>query len=202
MSRVTSIEEQKNNPDRFSVFLDGEFSFGISGIDLFNLGIRLGMEIDDEFMSKIEETIDFKKCLDYATGLVSRKMYSRKEIMDKMFLKGFTDTAVKGTLDILEEYGYINDEVYATVFCEYKSQKYGVNKLRYDLRQKGINEDIINNVLENVQSSDALYELVKKKLSNKDIDRKEIDKVIRNAASKGFAYDDIKECIDRFIKDV
>ena len=108
MSKVTDIQLQKNTPGRYSVFLDGEFSFGISDIDLYNLGIKVGMEIDDKFMELIEETVDFKKCLDYGTELISRKMYSEKELKDKLSLRGYTDSAIKSTIEKLYPLFYVS----------------------------------------------------------------------------------------------
>lgn len=195
MSKVTAIEVQKNNPERYSVFLDGEFAFGISDIDLFNLGIKTGIEIDDDFLSKIEETVDYKKCLDAAVKAVSAKMYSKKEIRDKLAKKGFTDTAVKNAVDLLEEYGYINDEAYAKVFAEYKGRKNGAAKIRYELISKGIMPEIADEILKDFDNYSDLKEMMKKKINGKAIDRKEKDKLIRAFMSKGFGYDAVKKCL-------
>ena len=195
MSKVTDIQLQKNTPGRYSVFLDGEFSFGISDIDLYNLGIKIGMDIDDEFMALIEETVDFKKCLDYGTELISRKMYSEKELKDKLSQRGYTDSAIKSTIDIMIEYGYINDEIYAKTYCEFKGKKDGVKKISYDLSLKGIRKDIIEKYVAEVENDDVLLKLLEQKIKGNINDRKIIDKAIRYCISKGFEYDKIKSCI-------
>lgn len=202
MSKVTDIQLQKNNPGRYSVFLDGEFSFGISDIDLYNLGIKIGLEIDDEFMKVIEETVDFKKCLDYATNLVSKKMYSKKELTGKLTLKGYTDSAIKSSMDIMEEYGYINDDVYAKTYCEFKGRKDGVKKIRYELTLKGIRKDIIEKYIAEIENEDVLLKLLENKLKGNLDERKAIDKAIRYGLSKGFEYDKIKGCLIKLGKDV
>lgn len=202
MSKVTDIQLQKNNPGRYSVFLDGEFSFGISDIDLYNLGIKIGLEIDDEFMKVIEETVDFKKCLDYATNLVSKKMYSKKELTGKLTLKGYTDSAIKSSMDIMEEYGYINDDVYAKTYCEFKGKKDGAKKIRYELTLKGIRKDIIEKYIAEIENEDVLLKLLENKLKGNPDERKAIDKAIRYGISKGFEYDKIKGCLNKLGKDV
>ena len=65
--------------DRFSVFIDGEFAFGISDFDLYNLKIRVGDTIDEYRMKEIENVISVDKCKNYAVNLVSKKMYTKKE---------------------------------------------------------------------------------------------------------------------------
>ena len=75
-NKITSIEVQKKQRGRFSVYIDGEFSFGISDIDLYNLNLAVGDVVTEEQMQLIEETIDTQKCRDYAVNLVSRKMYT------------------------------------------------------------------------------------------------------------------------------
>lgn len=202
MSKVTDIQLQKNNAARYSVFLDGEFSFGISDIDLYNLGIKIGMEVDDEFMKLIEETVDFKKCLDYATNLVSKKMYSKKELADKLAIRGYTVSAVNSTMDIMEEYGYINDDVYAKTYCEFKGKKDGAKKIRYELVQKGIRKDIIEKYVSEIENEDILFKLLENKIKGNIDDRKTIDKAIRFCLSKGFEYDKIKSCLLKLGKDV
>ena len=44
--RITAIQAQKRNPQRVSVFLDGEFAFGLSRIVAAWLAV--GQEISDE----------------------------------------------------------------------------------------------------------------------------------------------------------
>ena len=195
-NKITSIEVQKKQRGRFSVFIDGEFSFGISDIDLYNLGLAVGDVVTEEQMALIEETIDVQKCRDYAVNLVSKKMYTKKEIAEKMQKKGFSKTATDGVMDILEEYGYVNDDLYAEMYCEYQSRKFGAKKIRYDLQMKGISQEIIQKHICKIENRDELMELVKLKIKGKTVDIKERQKIVRHFLSKGFDYDAVKSCID------
>ncbi len=195
-NKITSIEVQKKQRGRFSVFVDGEFSFGISDIDLYNLNLAVGDVITDEQMALIEETIDVQKCRDYAVGLVSKKMYAKKEIEEKMQKKGFSKTAVCGVMDILEEYGYINDDLYAEMYCEYRSKKFGAKKISYDLQLKGISKEIIQKYINKISNEDELLNLMKAKIKGKAVDMKERQKIIRHFLSKGFEYDKVSSCLN------
>ena len=194
---ITDIVPQVNSPSRFSVFIDGEFSFGISDFDLYNLRLSKGDEITEEKMAEIESIIDIDKCKNYAIDLVSKKMYTEKEIRIKMKHKEFSQTAIDSVVDILKEYGYINDEAYATVYCEHYMQKYGVKKLEFELKNKGVDSDIIENALLGVKNDDTLEEMIRKKVGTKELDFKEYSKTVRYFLSKGFEYDVIQEILNK-----
>ncbi len=196
-NKITSIEVQKKQRGRFSVFIDGEFSFGISDIDLYNLNLAVGDIITEEKMTEIEETIDIQKCKDYAVNLVSRKMYTKKEIAQKLKNKGFSKTSTEGVMDILEEYGYINDELYAELYCEYQSKKFGMKKIAYDLQMKGISREISEKYINKINNEDDLFNLIKSKIKDKVVDIKEKQKIIRHFMSKGFEYEKVSSCLNR-----
>ena len=40
MMKITKIEPQKRRKNRWSIFINGEFSFGISADDLYHLGLK------------------------------------------------------------------------------------------------------------------------------------------------------------------
>ena len=196
-SIITDIKPQVNSTSRFSVFIDGEFAFGISDFDLFNLRLCKGDEITEEKMAEIENVFDIDKCKNYAIDLVSRKMYSEKEIRAKMKQKEFSQTAIDSVVDILKEYGYINDEAYAAIYCEHYMKKYGVKKLEFELKNKGIAPEIIENAVAGVKNDDTLEELIKKRVAGKELDVKEYSKTVRYFLSKGFEYDKIASILNK-----
>lgn len=201
-NRITSIEQQKNADDRYSVFIDGEFAFGICDFDLYSLKLRVGDEISEEKRLEIENVIDTEKCKNYAVGLVAKKMYSKKEIREKLTRKGFTLTAISGVVSILEEYGYINDEYFAKLFIETYMKKYGINKIKYELKLKGISDEIIEENLKDFENDEYLLELIKTKTRGKVVDRELCGKIIRSFAAKGFEFDKIKSCLSKITEDV
>lgn len=192
---VTSIEQQAKSDDRYSVFIDNEFAFGISDFDLYNLKIRVGDHIDEERLKLIENVISVDKCKNYATNLVSKKMYTKKEITDKMLNKGFSNTAVSEVVSILEEYGYIDDRVYAELYVREYMKKYGVKKLSYNLKLKGISDDLINEFCTNIDNNEELLKLIKSKIRTDINDRKEFDRIVRQFLAKGFEFEQIKKCL-------
>ena len=201
-NEITDIQQQKNANDRYSVFIDGEFAFGICDFDLYKLKLRIGDILTDEQLLRIDELIDVEKCKSYAVGLVAKKMYSKKEISDKLSSKGFSLTAISGVISILEEYGYINDEVFTSLFIENYMNKYGVHKIRYELKSKGISEDLISEKLTDFDNEKNLFNLIKQKTNGKIVDKALCAKIIRAFAAKGFEYEKIKSCLRKITEEV
>lgn len=199
---ITDIQQQKNSSDRYSVFVDGNFAFGICDFDLYTLKLKIGDVLTDEKLAEIEELIDVEKCKNYAVGLVSKKMYSKKEITDKMVFKGYSHTAISGVVSILEEYGYINDDAYTSMFIETYMKKYGIHKIRYELRNKGVDESIIERHLVSFHNDEHLMNLIQQKLHGKMLNKELFSKIVRNFAAKGFEYEKIKSCLKNIAEDV
>lgn len=199
---ITDIQPQVNSNSRFSVFIDGEFAFGISDFDLYTLKLSKGDEITEGKMAEIESIIDIDKCKNYAIDLVARKMYTEKEIRTKCKFKEFSQTAIDSVVDILKEYGYINDEAYAAIYCEHYMQKYGVNKIKFELKNKGVSSEIIENAVSGIKNDDTLEELIRKRVSGKELDVKEYSKTVRYFLSKGFEYDAIASVLNKMRDEV
>lgn len=108
---------------------------------------------------------------------------------DKIFIKNF----------LLEE-GFINDERYCRFYVKGKLniKKWGVNKIKLSLMAKGIDREIIENVISEINKDSYFDELVNL-LKNKKIDEsdpyKRKAKLIRYAMSKGYSYPEILEAM-------
>ncbi len=104
-------------------------------------------------------------------------------------------------LELLIDEGFIDDERYAENFVRAKLsyRKWGANKIRAELRNKGINAAIINKVLLKVDDDvyyDTLLSLLRsKKTENPDV-LKEKDKLMRFALQKGYHFDMIRRAVE------
>jgi regulatory protein len=103
----------------------------------------------------------------------------------------------------LKEENYIDDERFARVFVsgKFRINHWGRTKISYELKGKGIPENLINKALEEIDEEEyrnVLRELLSKK--NREI--KEEDPFVRKkklvsfAMGKGFEYPIIKEAVD------
>ena len=59
---ITSLRQQKNDPNRVNVFIDGSFSFGINRIS--GVSLRVGQNISEEEIIKLIKDDTFESRID------------------------------------------------------------------------------------------------------------------------------------------
>ena len=108
----------------------------------------------------MEESKEFLKAKDYAYRLLSYRQRSVKEITQRLKMKGFTAKTIKKTIKYLNELNYLNDENFARVWIQTKMQSrpVGWSLLRYQLRQKGVAQEILEKVISDLTGQYDEYE--------------------------------------------
>jgi regulatory protein len=127
---------------------------------------------------------------------LAKRMLTGKELKDKLKNKGFSGGICDEAVRYFTEIGYINDFDYALRYATdaIKIKHYGTLKIIRDLRQKGIDTDIINNCIsslgdENLQS---LRLIAEKKSSMLDLsDPKQKNKLVEYLMRRGYKFDEI-----------
>ena len=106
--------------------------------------------------------------------------------------KSFTDGVIADTLDKLIGYGYLDDGKYVDTYISVYKNERGINRLRVDLLNKGIDKNVLDEKLSALtdQTDAAQAAAEKYKRSHKDCD---IVKLRRYLYSKGFTYSVIYE---------
>lgn len=126
----------------------------------------------------------------------------RSSVKDKLAQWGADKELAGRIVDYLVENEYIDERRYCRLFCESKLhlQKWGRNKIQYQLRMKQIDQETIDEALDNldpVQYSETLSQLVhSKSRSIKESDpRKRQAKLMSFLASHGFTLGEIHEAL-------
>lgn len=203
--KVTSVEPQKKNPHRFNIFLDGQFAFGADEDLVVNRRLIFGKEIQQDDLNKILFEAAVGKLMEKMYRLFGIRQRSEKEIKDYFITKQreISQLVIDATVQTLKKKGMINDGQFAKAWIEARSKKYGVNRIKQELFQKGIDRDIINEVIENVENSEQIAEqALEKKLNlwknlpTLEFKKKTYDFLLR----RGFEYSMIKKIVEKFIK--
>ena len=82
--KITSIESQKNRPERRAIFADGQFLIGVGAETLIRSGLRTGDEITPQTLSllqRMEETLGAKTA---ALHFLTIRPRSEREVRDKL----------------------------------------------------------------------------------------------------------------------
>jgi len=73
--------------------------------------------------------------------LLARLEHSRRELLDKLALRGFDRDEVEPVIDQIAEQNWQNDARYAEAYVRQRIQNgYGPMRIRYELQQRGIND--------------------------------------------------------------
>lgn len=147
--QITSLEVQKNDSNRISVFGNEKFLFGISIHASNNLGLHVGQVINHEYLSKIESDANFDSIRTWVLILLGKKPYSRFQLAQKCKKDGYPTTDCDKILDELESRGWLDDEAFARAYAndKFQFQKWGPQKIRLHLLQKGVSESISKSVI-------------------------------------------------------
>ncbi len=150
--------------------------------------------------------MDFEKAKEKAIGFISRRRLSKKELSDKLTKASFSDETVGKVILWAEEYGFLNDFEYAKSYISdaVHIKKHGMRKIRFDLKNKGIDDFIIDDVLfemDEIDETKAIKDIIAKRLDDVS-DRKKTDKVIRFLVSRGYRFSDIKKRLNEYVSDI
>lgn len=128
----------------------------------------------------------------------------RSEILNKLKRYSLTDEEVEKIIELLSDDKFFDHNRYAQSFVRDKSSLsgWGPAKIRWSLRSKAIEDDIIESALLTItpqQREDKLnYILERKLLSLKKEDIEKIRaKLIRFALSRGFEYEKVLCAVNR-----
>lgn len=144
MPEVTGIRERRG---KARVFVDGEFWAELDGSVVAERGIREGVELSEKELDEVRVAGERPLAMGRALNLLGYRARSAYEIRDRLSRAGYSSEASEVVLSRLEELGYLDDEEYARNLAREKSRKYGPRRVYMDLRKNGVDEDIIQSVL-------------------------------------------------------
>lgn len=196
MSKITKIEPQVKNKDRVNIYLDGEFKLGCS-LELAMLNhLKNDVEISDEQLEQLVFENEKTQALNKAVTLLGKNLKTRRQMRTYLNDKGYSKTIVDYVLEKLSEYNYINDINYAKIYIRSVKNKYGKVKIIANLRQKGVSDKDIDEVMQEFESdTDSIMALAQKYMKNKEVNQDNIVKLYRHLLSKGFGYDEVNSVV-------
>lgn len=197
--KITNIEQQKKNKSRFSVYVDDVYAFGISEDTMMNhrKKLKVGEEIESTFIDDVLSTEEAQKAFDSAVVLLSFRSRSEKELRTRLAQKGYEENWIDKAIEKLKYYGYLSDESFARLFAKDRQnlKKLGSRGIKAELKQKGIDNDIINEVIGEICSDEKELEqaisLCEKKYRTlgKDPIPKQKQKLMQFLVRKGYSFD-------------
>lgn len=208
--KITALKMQVRDKDRVNVFIDEKYRFSLDITQVAELGIKNGAEYTEEELVELENESQFGKLYTRSLEYALIRPRSQREMRDYLYRKtrdtrtkmgdikkGVSKELTERVFNRLFEKGYIDDMKFASFWVENRNVRKGssMRKLQMELRGKGVDTTIIEQVLDSTEraDSDELQKIIAKKASRYD----DVQKLTAYLVRQGFRYDDVKEALSR-----
>ncbi len=206
MPVITSIKPQKSKK-RVNVYLDGKFGFGLDLENFIKFGLKLEQELSEEEIREILKKAEFQKTLDRLLKFAMLRPRSKREVTNWLRRKKVNERLHKDLFNRLKRLDLIDDKRFAEWWVEQRIsfRPRGKRALSCELREKGIDREIISQVLEKADIDEM-------KLARKLIEKKNYrwqslarlearQKMSGFLARKGFSWEIIRKVTERELTD-
>lgn len=188
---ITALKIQKRDKERVNVFIDDEFAFGVTLT--VAMGLRQGQALSDVEIETLKQGDERDKAYHRAVRLLGRRPRSQAETTRYLRDKGYPDEVIVDTLNRLVEQQYLDDKAFVQFWVENRERfkPRGERALRYELRQKGIADDLIEAALGDVDEAVSAWAAVEPKLNRwRNLAAADLKKkVVGFLNRRGFGYE-------------
>jgi len=205
--KITKIQKRKNRR-LYDIFVDDKLNFSVSSKKVIQkFGLEQGTTFQpDEFISLKNEIERYEAEL-ILINYLKYRFRSKKEIIQKLKSKKISNATIDFLVQKYEEKGFINDENFAeSLVIDLVSRRpQGAYAIKQKLRQKGINNDLIQHLAEEYLTDETEYEMAKRELSKrknrymKYEGRERRNKALAFLQRKGFSYSCAIECVQEML---
>jgi regulatory protein len=165
--RITEIRDQVRDPERVSLFIDGEFRIGLPRIAVAERNLRVGQILTDQDLAELEALDEVSRAVNQAVRLLGFRPRSRSELSVRLRKNGFSDEAIAAAIEKMVDYGYVNDEAFASFWVENRTEHRprGRNALKSELRARGVPPEIIDRAIDeaDIDEYGAALELARRR---------------------------------------
>jgi regulatory protein len=203
MATITDLVTQKRDNERVSLFLDGEFAFGLALS--VAAGLKIGQQLTAEEIDHLKSREQIEKAKQNALRYVSVRPRSVYELQTHLQRKSFEENVIDTVVEFLLGLELLDDTAFANYWIDQRETFRPRSRfaLGQELRQKGISREVIDNVLEDVDELAAARRVVDKRSDRwanlpEDAYREKMAGFLQR---RGFSYEIIREVLEETWQD-
>ena len=194
---ITALKVQKRNKNRVNVYLDERYSFSLA--DNLAVPLRRGQFLGDEEIARLKEEDEYHQVYKRAVRLIDHRPRSIAEVRRRMERQGIVPDLVEKVIGQLTAVGLLDDAEFARLWVENREtfRPRSQQMLRYELRQKGLDEKIIAQAVEQVDEEQSAHRLALERgwrLSHLDWSAFR-QKLTGYLARRGYPYDIVRRAV-------
>lgn len=201
MAKITALRFGKGRSKKVNVSLDGRHAFNLELDVAIKERLKVGQEISAGQVEALKKAGYQQRCYNAAARLLGYRPRSEHEMKQRLNQHGFDKDTIGEVLARLKEQGLVDDGNFAR-FWRDNRQSFSPRSqwlIRIELRQKGVPDEIINQVVSSIDDADNAYRTAKKKadsltITNYQDFRRRLGEYLKR---RGFNYSVIIKTIER-----
>ena len=207
---ITRLESQVHNDDRVSVYLDGEFAFGIHEDLVVKHSLQVGATLTPEGVRELERDEQYVDAKQAALDYLAYKPRTEEEVRRKIGQEDVPSPVIEDVIARLYELEYLDDEAYAHDYAHnrFSSKKYGPVRIRRELTERGVDRRLadaaVDELFAEVDVTAAAWTHAEKRwprLAGEDDPRRRRQKMYRYLRRRGFTSNTIRPILDELEQD-
>ena len=192
--KVTALKVQKHHPNRVNVYLDNEFSFGLSRITA--AWLQVGQELSPTKIAKLQAEDEREVAYMQALRFLDYRPRSRAEVRRNLEKHSIPSDVINDVFKRLERSGLVNDERFAQDWVENRSEFRPRSRraLAFELHQRGLDDSSIEKALVGLNEEALAYQAaVKQSRRFEGMPVRDFNNKLGSyLARRGFSYEIIK----------
>ncbi len=205
MSKITTLRVGKGRGKRVNIFLDGKFAFSLEAEVATKEGLQVEQILSAEQIEALTRSDHLHRCLNAAVHYLSYRPRSESELKERLRQRGFAGDSLKAVITRLKEQGMVDDMAFAQFWKDnresFSPRSQRLTKL--ELRQKGVANDIIDQVVDDIDDDDSAYRAALSKA--RSLPRSDYPSFRRRLGEflkrRGFSFGVINHTVERLWQD-
>lgn len=197
MMELTAAEPRRKGLTQ--LYIDGEAAVKVD-TEVFLLSkLKPGDQLTDEELHELIQASDARRAKEKALYLLEHRNHSKKELTEKIARTAASREAAQAAADHMEELGLVDDQAFARSYAKdlFLRKRWGPLRVKQELRQKGIDPELIQELLEEYGDEEQQLESLRAVLEKKYPGWQEDEKIHRRAYAGlqrlGYSYQQIRE---------
>ncbi|MDR1638377.1 MAG: recombination regulator RecX [Clostridiales bacterium] len=183
---ITDLRKSVRVPNRWQVFIDGDYAFSLSEVDLLYHKLTVDLEISEERFKNLKSEVVLVEARDRAARFLGGRARTRVELERKLEEIGYPADISEQVLAQMERIGYLDDMNCCKEHIRVRFDAgFGESRIKWELEQKGADPALVEKALE--ESGYSEEEAVLKALAPK-IRKRSVDLLEQKDRKKLFDY--------------
>ncbi|MCY3865677.1 MAG: RecX family transcriptional regulator [Chloroflexi bacterium] len=165
MPVVTDMEVHQRDKERVRLFLDDEYVLDLPLMEAARLS--RGQTLTDSEVDQVADARRLQRAYDLALRYLSYRPRSTEEVRRHLAKKQLPDSRIAEVLERLRQRGYVDDMEFARYWISSRDRfkPMGLRALKYELRQKGVDDEIVDASLAEVDEEASAIRAAQTRMS-------------------------------------